>query len=147
MKKQLISYLKTIQNILMTLLDCSQVSDRVLWATCCYLTADILNKVLQKCTLSISLQTTWILSKLLNLIGCHGNRNAKFAKNIFWTSSPKGKIAHLSPMCQGQIWQSYCLSNLAILYGHGILNSSFLYWPLLCGGGGGRRGQGGGGMQ
>ena len=31
-------------------------------------------------------------------------------------------------------WQSDCLSNLAILYGLCILDSSFLYWPLLCGG-------------
>ena len=30
-------------------------------------------------------------------------------------------------------WKSDCLSNLAILYGLCILDSSFLYWPLLCG--------------
>ena len=41
----------------------------------CYLTANILTKVLQKC----SLPSIWILSKLLNLIGCHGNQKAKFA--------------------------------------------------------------------
>ena len=44
----------------------------------CYLTADILTKVLQKCSLSSPLLK--ILSKTLNLIGCHGNRKAKFAK-------------------------------------------------------------------
>ena len=46
----------------------------------CYLTADILIKVLQKCSLSSPLPTVWILSKLLNLIGCHGNQKVKFAK-------------------------------------------------------------------
>ena len=38
-------------------------------------TADILTKVLQKCSWSSPLQTIWILSKSLILIGCHGNRN------------------------------------------------------------------------
>ena len=46
----------------------------------CYLTADILTEVLQKCSLSSSQQTIWLLSKPLNLIGCHGNQKAKFAK-------------------------------------------------------------------
>ena len=49
----------------------------------CYLIADILTKVLQKCSWSSPLQTIWILSKLLILIGCHGNRNVTFSKNIF----------------------------------------------------------------
>ena len=44
----------------------------------CYLTADILTKVLQKCSLSIPLPVMWILSKLMNLIGCHGNWKTKF---------------------------------------------------------------------
>ena len=34
-------------------------------------------------------------------------------------------------------WQSDCLSNLAILYGFCILDSRFLYWPLLWWWGGG----------
>ena len=48
----------------------------------CYLheTVDILKKVLQKCSLSSPLWSIWILSKLLNLIGCHDNRKDKFAK-------------------------------------------------------------------
>ena len=46
----------------------------------CCLTADILTKVLQRCSLSSPLRNIGILSKLLNLIGCHGNRKAKFAK-------------------------------------------------------------------
>ena len=56
----------------------------------CYLIADILTKVLQKCLLngpppSISFQT-----KPLNLNGCHGNRNVKFAgKKIFKKSTPQ----------------------------------------------------------
>ena len=50
-----------------------------------YLTADnIMTKVLQKCSLSSPLPNIRILSKLLNLIGCHGNRNAKLAKK-YWT--------------------------------------------------------------
>ena len=47
----------------------------------CCLIADILTKVLQKCSLSSPLPNIWILSKLLNLIGCHGNhRKDKFVK-------------------------------------------------------------------
>ena len=45
-----------------------------------YLTADILTKVFQKCSLSSPLLNIWILSKPLILIGCHGNRKDKFAK-------------------------------------------------------------------
>ena len=44
----------------------------------CYLIADILTKVFQKCSLDSLLQNIRIFSKPLNLIGCHGNRNAKF---------------------------------------------------------------------
>ena len=47
----------------------------------CYLTADILTKVLQRCSLSSLLPNIWILSKPLDLIGCHGYRKDKFAKN------------------------------------------------------------------
>ena len=46
----------------------------------CYLIADILTKDLQRCSLSSPLPNTLILSKPLNLIGCHDNRNDKFAK-------------------------------------------------------------------
>ena len=59
----------------------------------CYLTTDILTKVLQKCSLSSPLPTIWILFKLLCLIGCHGNRNAKFAKKyskIFSSEALRG---------------------------------------------------------
>ena len=49
----------------------------------CYLIADIFAKVLQKCSWSSPLQTIWILSKSLILIGCHGNRNVKISKKIF----------------------------------------------------------------
>ena len=45
-----------------------------------YLTVDILTKVFRKCSLSSPLPNTWILSKSLYLIGCHGNRKDKFAK-------------------------------------------------------------------
>ena len=43
----------------------------------CYVTADILTTVLQKCFLSMSSTKQIILSKRL---GCHGNRKAKFEK-------------------------------------------------------------------
>ena len=46
----------------------------------CYLTADIMTKVLQKCFLGSPLSNVWILSKCLNLIDCHGNWKAKFEK-------------------------------------------------------------------
>ena len=39
-------------------------------------------KVLQKCFWSSPLPTIWILSKSLILIGCHGNRKAKFSRKI-----------------------------------------------------------------
>ena len=38
------------------------------------------DKSLQTCSMSSLLSNIWILSKPLNLIGCHGNHNAKFAK-------------------------------------------------------------------
>ena len=59
----------------------------------CYLTADILTKGLQKYSCSSPLPTIWILSKPLNLIGCHGNRNAKFVKKylkIFCSEAIRG---------------------------------------------------------
>ena len=43
----------------------------------CYLNADILTIVLQKCSLSSPLPNILFLSKPLNLIGCPGNRKAK----------------------------------------------------------------------
>ena len=59
----------------------------------CYLTADILTKFLQKCSVSSPLPNVWILSKPLYLIGCHGNRNAKSAKKyskIFSSEAIRG---------------------------------------------------------
>ena len=41
---------------------------------------------------------------------------------------------HEEVSCQKYFWQNDCLSNYATLYCLCILNSSFLYWPLLCGG-------------
>ena len=55
----------------------------------CYLIADTSTKVLQKCSLSSPLPNIWILSKLLNLIGCHGNQKDKFAKKYSKIISPK----------------------------------------------------------
>ena len=48
----------------------------------CYLTANIVTKVLQKCSLRRPLSNIWILSKPLNLIGCHGNRMATEMLNL-----------------------------------------------------------------
>ena len=45
-----------------------------------YLIADILTKVFQKCSLGGLLPNIWFFSKPLNLIVCHGNRNAKVAQ-------------------------------------------------------------------
>ena len=50
---------------------------------CFCVTADILKKVLQKFFWGRPLPTIWILCKSLILIGCHGNRKAKFSKKIF----------------------------------------------------------------
>ena len=44
------------------------------------LTAGILTKVLQKCSLSSPLPNIAFLSKPMNLIGSHGNRKAEFEK-------------------------------------------------------------------
>ena len=46
----------------------------------CHLIADILTKVLEKCSLSSPLPNIRILSRSLNLIGCHGNQKDTFAK-------------------------------------------------------------------
>ena len=54
-----------------------------------YLIADILIKVFQKCSLSSRLPNILFFSKPVNLIGLHGNRNAKFAKNNIKKSSPQ----------------------------------------------------------
>ena len=56
-------------------------------------TADILKNVLQKCFWSSPLSTIRILSKSLILIGCHGNRKAKFSKKyskIFFSKAIRG---------------------------------------------------------
>ena len=55
----------------------------------CYLIADILIKILQRCSLSSPLPNIWILSILLNLIGCHGNQKDKFAKKYSKINSPE----------------------------------------------------------
>ena len=55
----------------------------------------ILTRVLQKCFLSSPLPNVLFLSKPLHLIGCHGNRKAEFAKNMFFKNlrSHKGDKA------------------------------------------------------
>ena len=45
----------------------------------CYLIADILTKLLQKCSLTDPLPNILFLLKTLNLIGYHDNQKAKFA--------------------------------------------------------------------
>ena len=49
----------------------------------------MLEKVLQKCSLSSRLPNVSILSKPLNLIGYHGNRKAEFAKKYLKKTSQK----------------------------------------------------------
>ena len=52
----------------------------------CYLTADIVPKVLEKCSLNSPLPNiSSFLSKPLNLIGCHRNRKVNF-ENKYWGS-------------------------------------------------------------
>ena len=46
----------------------------------CYLIADILTKVLQRCSLNSPLPNIQILSKGLNLIGCHDIQKDKLPK-------------------------------------------------------------------
>ena len=57
-------------------------------------TVDILTKVLQKRSWNSPLPTIGILSKSLILIGCHGNRKAKFSKikysKIFFSEAIRG---------------------------------------------------------
>ena len=48
---------------------------------CCFI-ANILTKVFFKFLMSGPLPNLYILSKPLNLIGCHGNQKAEFAKNV-----------------------------------------------------------------
>ena len=55
----------------------------------CYVKADILTKVLQKCLLSSPLPNKSFLSKSLNLVGCYANRKAKFEKKNIQKSSPQ----------------------------------------------------------
>ena len=66
------------------------------------LNADVLTKVLHKCSLSSPLTNVWILSKPLNLICCHGNGKAKFVrkkiKNHFLRSY-KGNEAETLQKC------------------------------------------------
>ena len=50
---------------------------------CFCVTIDILKKSLQKCSWSSPLPAIWILLKSLILIGCHGNRKAKFSKKKY----------------------------------------------------------------
>ena len=56
----------------------------------CYLTADILTRVLQKCSLSSPLPNILFLSKSLNLIGFHSNRKSKFPTKIIPSEAIRG---------------------------------------------------------
>ena len=55
----------------------------------CHLIADILTKILQRCSLSSPLPNIWLLSKPLNLIGYHGNQKDKFVKKYLESSPQK----------------------------------------------------------
>ena len=55
----------------------------------CYLAAGISYTEIYRNVPWVVLYETWILSKLLNLIGCHGNQKDKFAKKILKPSPQK----------------------------------------------------------
>ena len=84
----------------------------------CYLTADILTKVSQKCCLSSPLTNVSVLSKPLNLIGCHGNRKAKFMKQyikkIISSEAIKGmklklcRIVHIISLYKNYVFYCRC---------------------------------------
>ena len=57
----------------------------------CFLIADILTKVLQKCLLSGPHRNMYFLSKPLNLIDSHGNLKAKFIKHIQKSTGDKAE--------------------------------------------------------
>ena len=58
------------------------------------------DKVLQKCSLSSPLPNISVLSRLVNLFGCHGNRKAKFVKK-YKTRGPL--VLYRSPECWGYV--------------------------------------------
>ena len=66
----------------------------------CYLTADIFIKVLQKSSKNSPLPTIWIFSKPLNLIGCQGNQNAKFAKQYSKIISSEAITGMMLKLCR-----------------------------------------------
>ena len=68
----------------------------------CYVTANILTIILQKCFLSSPLPNISFLAKHLTLFGCHSNQNAKFEKQILkdhLLRSHKGDKAEILQEC------------------------------------------------
>ena len=68
----------------------------------CSITADILSRVLQKCSLSSPLPNILFLSKPLNMIGCKGNRTViqkKKKKKKSSPQKPKGNKAEVLQKC------------------------------------------------
>ena len=84
----------------------------------CYFTVDILTKNLRKCFLSSTLWSIWILSKLLNLIGCPGNRKDKFAEKyskIFSSEAIRGMNLTLCRNAHNISLYKKCVSLLPLL--------------------------------
>ena len=85
----------------------------------CCIIADILTNVLQKCLMSCPPQSISFETKPLNLIGCHVNRNAKFAeKNPNSSEAIRGiKLKLYRIVCNISLYENIvfycrCLSTL-----------------------------------
>ena len=99
----------------------------------CYLTVDILTKVLQKCSLSSPLWSMWILSKLPNLIGCHGNQKDKFAikySKIFSSEATMGMNLKLCRNVHNNSLYKNCVFLLPLLMCFHCYDN--LKFPLTC---------------
>ena len=83
----------------------------------CCLTAEIKIFFLQKCFLNSPLGFIWILSKSLNVIGCHGNIKGKFSKKyskIFSSEAIRGMKLKVSIRVDGISLNINCVFLLSL---------------------------------